>query len=123
MRKMKLLQIVGLAGLLVAGTAHTMEKDYQLPWCQAVGGEAEHVLSDRTRVDCLTEAHAIEFDFAKKWAESIGQALYYAAETGRRAGIVLIMTRPDDDRYLRRLRRAIAYHQLPIDVWTVTTTP
>ncbi|WP_171018846.1 hypothetical protein ACONUD_00725 [Microbulbifer harenosus] len=53
--------------------------DYQLPWCETAGGVAEYVLPDRTRVDCLTETHAMEFDFAPKWAEAIGQALYYAS--------------------------------------------
>jgi len=43
------------------------------------GGVIEYVLQDKTRVDCLTEEHAIEFDFANHWAESIDQALYYVA--------------------------------------------
>jgi len=29
---------------------------------------------------------AIEIDFAEKWAESIGQSLYYSIQTGRRTG-------------------------------------
>lgn len=32
----------------------------------------EYKNHDKTRVDCLTETHAVEFDFAKKWAESSG---------------------------------------------------
>ncbi len=49
------------------------------------------VLPDKARVDCVTDTHAIEFDFAKKWGESIGQALYYATILNKQAGIVLIM--------------------------------
>ena len=37
------------------------EKHYQAEWC-ADRGVTEYVLPDRTRVDCLTEKHAIEFD-------------------------------------------------------------
>ena len=39
--------------------------------------------------------HAIEFDFAEKWAESIGQALHYSFMTGKRAKVVLILENPE----------------------------
>lgn len=41
----------------------------------------EYRLSDNTRVDCMTDTLAVEFDFANKWAECIGQALYYGKQT------------------------------------------
>lgn len=47
--------------------------------------------SDYTRVDCLTDVHAVEFDFANKWAESVGQALHYQLMTGKKAMVVLIL--------------------------------
>ena len=65
------------------------EKHYQTQWCRDNGGETEVVLPDRTRCDCLTDKHAIEFDFGNKWAESVGQVLYYSIQTGKKAGIVL----------------------------------
>lgn len=40
-------------------------------------------------VDCLTDEYAIEFDFSKKWAEAIGQSLYYASQTYRKPGYSL----------------------------------
>jgi hypothetical protein len=82
-------------------------------------GEVEHVLSDRTRVDCLSETHAIEYDWGKKWAEAIGQSLYYSAMTGKKAGIVLIVNPRTKDRYLKRLNKAIEAHELDIDVWII----
>ncbi len=54
------------------------------------------LLPDRTSADCLTETHAIEFNFSNKWAESIGQSMFYALQTGKRAGIVLIQDSPRD---------------------------
>ena len=54
------------------------ESSYQHAYCSACNGIEEYKLPDYTRVDCLTDTHAIEFDFANKWAESIGQALHYA---------------------------------------------
>lgn len=82
-------------------------------------GNIEHVLSDRTRVDCLTTTHAIEYDWGKKWAEAIGQSLYYSAMTGKKTGIVLITNPRTKARYLKRLNKAIEAHNLDIDVWTI----
>ena len=39
-------------------------------------------------------AYAVEFDFAEKWAEAVGQALYYALKTGKKPAVVLIMEDP-----------------------------
>ena len=63
----------------------------------------EYRLSDRTRVDCLTTTHAIEVEFASKWAESIGQSLFYSIMTGKKAGVYLIIERDKDYKYLKRL--------------------
>jgi len=38
-------------------------------------------MPDRTRCDCLAKTHAIEFDFGSKWAESLGQSMYYSIQT------------------------------------------
>jgi len=92
------------------------EADYVDHYCE---GGVEHVLSDRTRVDCLTENHAIEYDWGKKWAEAIGQSLYYSAMTGKKAGIVLIVNPRTKERYLKRLNKAIEAHGLNIEVWIV----
>jgi hypothetical protein len=95
------------------------EKWYQTQWCQDHGGQVEVVLPDRTRCDCLTDTHAIEFDFGNKWAESIGQALYYSIQTGRKAGIVLILEKKSDYKYWIRLNTIIDHYGLPIDTWMV----
>ena len=96
------------------------EKEYQECWCSQVNGVTEHVLPDRTRVDCLTDNYAVEFDFAEKWAESIGQALYYSIMTKRKPGIVVIIENPKDERYLKRLKLVIEHLKLNIMVWTIT---
>lgn len=76
------------------------EKDYQEVWCKKAGGITEYVLDDGARVDCLTDDYAIEFDFAQKWAEAVGQSLYYALKTGKKPGIVLILEKETDRRFL-----------------------
>ena len=79
------------------------EKHYQTLLCNELDGKMEFVLEDRTRVDCLTDEYAIEVDFAKKWAESIGQSLYYAQMTGKKPAVGFIVNTDKDKRYFNRL--------------------
>ena len=39
------------------------EKWYKERWCREQGGQVEVVLPDKTRCDCVTDTHAVEFDF------------------------------------------------------------
>ena len=96
------------------------EKDYRDRHC---AGIAEYRLPDRSRVDCLTDHHAIEYDFADKWPEAIGQALGYAMMTGQRAGIVLILRSEKDIRHWKKLNAVIRHYGLPIDVWRIRGLP
>jgi hypothetical protein len=48
--------------LLLAKREHT-EKWYQEKWCEAHKGQVEIAMPDSTRCDCVTDTHAIEFDF------------------------------------------------------------
>ena len=57
-------------------------------------------LWDGTRVDMLNDTYAIECDFSRKWAEAVGQSLYYAELTHRKPMIVLLV---------RDLRKEQAY--------------
>ena len=113
-----LLLLVYLCAPCFAGRLHP-EKWYQDKWCEEHRGQTEVVLPDRTRCDCLTDTHAIEFDFGNKWAEAIGQALYYSLQTGKRPGIVLIIESIKDRKYWIRLNSIIKYYDLPIDVWVL----
>ncbi len=81
------------------------ERDYQDTFCKKLNGKIEHVLIDKSRVDCLTKEYAIELDYGKKWAESIGQSLYYSYMTNKKAGIGIIVdiNSEKDKRYLKRL--------------------
>lgn len=81
------------------------EAYYVNQWCRDDFGKREFVLWDNTRVDCLTKDYAIEFDFAHKWAESIGQSLYYAKMTGKQPAVALILTDLKDYRYVKRVER------------------
>ena len=127
-KSMVFLAIVLFFGVIVIGLAadaKKLEKEYQRAWCAERGGEVEVVLPDRTRCDCLTATHAIEFEFAANWAESVGQSLYYSLQTGRRAGVVLILSDPRERKYLIRLNSTIVHFiaqrlRVEIESWLIT---
>jgi hypothetical protein len=115
-----------LTGLLISGLLLSpvqakhlhKEADYQQAWCSHYNGQTEVELEDFTRADCVTRTHAIEFDFANKWAESVGQASWYGMNLHKRAGIVLIMENPEKDiYYLQRVIKLAKKYK--IDVWTM----
>jgi hypothetical protein len=66
--------------------------------------------------------HAIEFDFGRGWAEAIGQSAFYAIQTGKKAGIVLILETMKDRKYFIRLNTTIEHFNLPIDTWSIGKT-
>ena len=101
-----------------------LEKEYQEVWCNKKGGQIEYVLNDKTRVDCLLPDMAVEFDFAPKWAECIGQAIYYGKKTKRIPACVLIIENPEKEaKYLYKLRYAIYKKKKIQNIKTYTMTP
>ena len=103
-----------------ASAAQHFESHYQTIWCNERNGQIEYRLPDKTRCDCLTNTHAVEVEFSQKWAEGIGQALYYSLQTGKRAGIVLILETKADRRHWIRLNSTIQHFNLPIDTWKIS---
>jgi len=106
---------------IVYGGTYCFEREYQELYCH---GKKEVVLSDKSRVDCIQAVgkriYAIEIDFAKKWAEAIGQALYYSAHTDLYPGIVLILESKSDYRYYIRVSALLQYHELSdVEVWLI----
>ena len=96
------------------------ESSYQHAWCSAHKGIEEYENKDKTRVDCLTEYHAVEFDFANKWAESIGQALHYQLMTGKKALVVLILEEPEKEKvYYHRVKKLGKIHGFDVEYVTM----
>lgn len=95
------------------------ESSYQHAWCSEHNGIEEYENSDFTRVDCLTNTHAIEFDFADKWAESIGQALHYSYMTGKKAKVILILENPEKQMcYFERVQNLGKIHNFDVEYVT-----
>lgn len=81
------------------------EASYQQAWCNMHNGIMEYENKDKTRVDCLTDTYAVEFDFANKWAESVGQALHYGLMTGKKPKVVLILDNNKQIVYFNRVQK------------------
>ena len=116
--------------LLLSTNIQAAEKDYQIPWCKAQGGKWESpatTIRDQFTgkvegfVDCITATHAVEVEFDYKWKESYTQAKWYARNTGKRAGILLIITYKNgrQNTGYKKLTDLINGEGDPIDVWTV----
>jgi predicted Zn-dependent protease len=116
----KFLVVVTLLSVLPAQAKHCYyEKDYQKVWCDSNKGVMEVRLPDAARADCVTSEYAVEVDFAQKWAESIGQSLYYAAVLKKKPGVLLIIENGEnDDKFLKRLQ--IVANLYNIRIWTIT---
>jgi hypothetical protein len=111
----KLIPVLALALVLIftLGFSFKCEREYQRQWAQENGGVVEVRLGDGTRVDVVTSEYAVEIEYARKWAEAVGQSLFYAQVTGKKAMIVIIVG-PGDEVLMNRLKQVIAYHKLPI---------
>jgi hypothetical protein len=107
-----------ILSILAIQSVHAIENEdyYNRQFCIQESGQAEYRLPDRSRIDCLTSTHAYEADWADglKVYESIGQSLYYAAETGKKPGILLLVRKKNSDKHIRKVRRVIESWSLPI---------
>ena len=104
----RLLLIIGIIFCFLNLPAQKTEREYaQIINCAMDGISETGVVSGR--VDVLTDEYAIEIDFANKWKESIGQALWYSLQTNRKPGIILILRTQKDWKYLQQLNSAIAH--------------
>ena len=83
--------------------AKQKEKYYQDMHCEELKGKTEYRLEDKTRIDCLTDTKAIEYDFATKWAECAGQAIYYAQKMNLKPVCALIGTEKQFKKYKPRI--------------------
>ena len=116
--KKTIVLVVLVVGLPFFLNADLKEKDYQNYFALWIGGEIEYRLPDNSRVDILTSTYAIEVDYAYKWAEAVGQALYYAGMTGNKPGIVLVLAnRKNYDNYISRI--LLLANLYKIQIWLI----
>lgn len=95
------------------------ERDAIPKLSNSMRGRSEKILWDRTRVDIITPSHAWEVDKPERWAEAIGQSLYYASVTGKKPGVIMLVEDIDRERrYIYRLQIVAAQHGIDVLVKT-----
>lgn len=67
------------------------------------GGKKEYILDDKTRVDILLSEYACEIDWQSKWAEGVGQSIYYAVKTNRKPLVILLARKDGWEKYRNRV--------------------
>ncbi len=70
---------------------------------EEIGGQKEFRLDDGTRVDLLFPHQACEIDWATKWAEGIGQSIYYGLKTDRDPLVILLAKKDGWEKYRDRV--------------------
>ncbi len=105
-----------LIALLLAAAARGDERSEAARLAPKYAAQTEVVAWDGSRVDLLSELYAIEVEWAAKWKESIGQAVYYSILFHREPGVVLLRRRDaDEDRHIYRCQAVCA--RLGIKLW------
>ena len=122
MKKLLLLLILSISSF--ASYAIENEAYYSEKFCNEMSGQSEYVLKDLSRVDCLTDTHAFEVDWAEgmKVYEAIGQSLYYSSETGKLPGILLLIRKENSEKHIRKIREVIKAFDLPIELLELDVT-
>lgn len=81
----------------------------------------EQRLSDGTRIDLSLSSTAVEMDWAPKWAEAIGQALYYGIRSQKKSCCLLLVESACDEVHVKRCRLVARNNTPPLLVWTFDT--
>jgi len=76
-----------------------------------IGGQRE-VSVPSGRIDLVHNDIAYEIEWASKWKESIGQALWYAQQSNNKPGIILLLKKKSDYKYLLQLNSTLVYSNL-----------
>jgi hypothetical protein len=121
----RLAVVVAVVALLFVAARPARREHNELYWSAIIAeqlhGKAEYRLPDGARVDILTADEAIEIDWPNKWAEGVGQALYYGAATWRRATVVYLVSDPEREAcHIERGRIAAQAGGVAVRLWSVT---
>lgn len=103
-----------LACLLIADEPRRLtENEHSDKLAEKYNALREVVLWDKSRVDLANNEYVIEVDFAHKWTEAIGQALYYSIADGRKPAVLLLWS-PGDERYIYRCQAVCAKYGIKL---------
>ena len=95
------------------------EAEYKKEWCAKYNGEVDYKTQETNTVDCITDTHAIEFEYGKNWNTAIRKSRQQSMSVGKTPGVVLILENSKDEEYLYKLREVNEKRRLGIKIWTV----
>ena len=95
------------------------EAYYRDQWANANKARIEVRLPDGTRCDAVTSSHAVEVEWAHKWYQGFGQALWYGFQLNKKPGIVMILRTEADRKYVYRIQSLAAHHKVDLKVWII----
>lgn len=110
-----------LVALLLASVAGAGERAEVQRLAPAYDARPEVVAWDGSRVDLLNDRYAIEVDWASKWQQAVGQAMYYAILFDREPGIILLRRSAEDTRFIYRCQAVCV--RIGIKLWVEDTKP
>lgn len=141
-RRRRLAGALAMLSILASSALAQSEAELTERFCRGMS-HTEYSLPDGTRVDCLSDTHAIEVEFTENWAEAVGQSLHYALWTREiaanpeyfepwsrdvkaplQAGVIFICHRRRDTctDHTVRFFRLVEEFRLPITVWDCEVT-
>ena len=102
---------VALCLLATPSTLLASEKTHTANLAASYRCRMEVTLWDKTRCDLLADHWVGEVDYAEKWAEGIGQALYYGIVTNRRPFLFLLYQK-GQERFVYRAQTVCAKYNI-----------
>jgi len=86
--------------------------------------KVEVKLWDHTRVDLLNDTHAYEVDWVRKYAEGVGQALYYGVVTNKKPALILLVRDlVKESRYIYRAQTVCARAGVELHLEVIPADP
>lgn len=115
-----LVKIINILLIVLVGlSAFAQNESYYSDMIAKELDGAREVKVKSGRVDILTKNYAIEVKKAPQWKHAIGQALWYAQQTNKSPGIILIMQSKYEWKYGIMLQSTLDYAGLSdkVKVW------
>ena len=96
------------------------EAFYRDYWAKKKGGLRTEVrCPDGTRCDIVSDKYAIEVDWAYKWYEGFGQALWYGFQLNKKPSLLLILRSSADSKYVIKAHSLAKHHGIDLQVATI----
>jgi len=108
--------IIAVIALALPASAQSFS-ERAIQECACTGMELEVPTGIGTRIDCLSETHAIEVEALQDWIESIGQSLHYAARSNRKAKVLFFCEQEQGacNRHWLAFQETVSQFDLPIE--------